>query len=103
MKKPKSIWVSASLSFAVADSTSYINKRGCFGNDMMLKNFKTDTAPVKEKNSVQIFNLAGKLIFDQKSENEINKIAIEKIESDLYFVVVSDNKTYWIAKQFVKF
>lgn len=47
---------------------------------MTLKNFKTDIEPVKEQNSVQIFNLAGKLIFDQKYENEINKIAIEKIE-----------------------
>nr|MBP6758970.1 hypothetical protein [Flavobacterium sp.] len=103
LKKPNSNWVSASLSFAVTDSTLYINKRGRFSNDMTLKNFKTDATPVKEENSVQIFNPVGKSVFDMKSENEISTVAIEKLESDPYFVLISDNKTYWIAKQFVKY
>ena len=102
LRKSKSNWKSASLSFAVTDNTLYINKHGRFENDMTLRNFNDGSEQPKEENSVQIYDHAGKLVIDEKSELEIRTIDIDKIPAGAYFAVISDNKTYWIAKQFVK-
>jgi len=103
LRKSQSNWKSGSLAFAITDSILYIKKHGRFGNDMSLRNFQTSASQEKESNTVQIFDYSGKLLIDIKSEKEIRSIPIEKLPSAAYFVVISDGKSYWIAKQFVKF
>jgi hypothetical protein len=102
LKKPISNWVSASLSFAVTDDTLYIMQQGRFGNDMRIKDFAADNAD-DNNHTLTFFDSKGKMLLEKRGANEINRVDISKLPTGSYFALLSDDKSYFVAKQFVKY
>jgi hypothetical protein len=102
LKKPISNWVSASLSFAVTDDTLYVMQRGRFGNDMRIKDFAADNAD-DNNHTLTFFDSKGKMLLEKRGANEINRVDISKLPTGSYFALLSDDKSYFVAKQFVKY
>ena len=103
LRKSASNWKSNSLSFAVTDDSLYMMQRGKFKNDMLLRNFKEQSEATNQENYVGIYNNLGKAVMEKKSASDIKTLSIQNLPQGAYFNVISDKKTYWIAKQFVKY
>jgi hypothetical protein len=102
LKKPKSNWVSSSLSFAVTDDSLYIMQRGRFGNDMSIKDFKADE-PDDNKYTLTIFDNTGKAMLEKRGAMETKVVYIKNLPAGSYFALMSDEKSYFVAKQFIKY
>ena len=102
LRKPSSNWVSASLSFAVTDDTLYVMQRGRFGNDMKIKDFSSENSDDNHL-TLTIFDNMGKATIEKRGAKEIKMVDIRKLPSGSYFALLSDEKNYWITKQFIKY